>query len=450
MQDDRFFSEDQARSICQRALSFSTADQARVNLSSAVDGNTRFAQNQMSTSGDIQNSTLTVSSAFGKQVASATTNRFDDESLREVVRTSERLARLVPEDPEYMGELGSQSYPESRSYFESTANLEPEARARAITAVTSPAAERDLISTGFLVHRAGAQAVATSQGLFAYSTDSRVNFTTTVRTQDGTGSGWAGTSVNDWRELDTGALGRVAIEKAMASREPRAVEPGRWTVILEPTAVGNMVNLMVNAMGARGADEGRSFFSQPGGGNRIGQVFLDERVSIRSDPSDGRIHSTPFNGEGLPNKAETWVRNGRLENLVYDRYWAERQGRTPTGFASGWSMDGGTDTIEDMIRSTERGLLVTRFWYIRGVDPRTILFTGLSRDGTFLIENGRIAHPVKNLRWNESPIFMLNNIEAMGAPVRISSGESSGLTNTVIVPPLKVRDFAFTSLSDAV
>ena len=450
MQDDRFFSEDQARSICQRALSFSTADQARVNLSSAVDGNTRFAQNQMSTSGDIQNSTLTVSSAFGKQVATATTNRFDDASLREVVQTSERLARLVPEDPEYLGELGVQSYPESRSFFASTANLEPEARARAITAVTAPSADRNLISTGFLVHRAGAEAVATSAGLFAYSTDSRVNFTTTVRTQDGTGSGWAGTSVNDWSDLDTAALGRVAIEKAETSREPRAVEPGRWTVILEPTAVGNMVSLMVSAMGARGADEGRSFFSQPGGGNRIGQVFLDERVSIRSDPSDARIHSSPFNGEGLPNQAETWIRNGRLENLVYDRYWAERQGRAPTGFAAGWSMDGGTDTIEDMIRSTERGLLVTRFWYIRGVDPRTILFTGLSRDGTFLIENGRITHPVKNLRWNESPIFMLNNIEAMGAPVRISAGESSGLTNTVIVPPLKVRDFAFTSLSDAV
>jgi len=450
MANHRFFSEEESRRICERVLELSGADQARVNLSSAADGNTRFAQNQMSTSGDILNATLAVSSAFGRRVASATTNRFDDDSLRRVVETSEALARLAPEDPEYLGELGPQDYPESRSYYDSTADLAPEARAEAIAAVTEPAAREGLISTGFLVHRAGASAVGTSAGLFSYTTDSRVNFTTTVRTRDATGSGWAGTSVNDWNELDTGALGRVAMDKAVRSREPRAVEPGRWTVILEPTAVGNMVGLMVNAMGARGADEGRSFFSQPGGGNRIGQTFLDERVTIHSDPSDPRVHSTPFNSEGLPNRRETWIRNGRLENLVYDRFWAERIGKEPSGFAAGWRMEGGSDTVDGMIRSTERGLLLTRFWYIRAVDPRTILFTGLSRDGTFLIENGRISHPVRNLRWNESPIFMLNNIEMIGEPVRISSGESAGLTPAVVVPPLKVRDFTFTSLSDAI
>lgn len=450
MSNDSFYSREEAQAICQRALSFSTADHARVNLSSSMDGNTRFAVNQMSTSGDINDATLTVSSAFGQQVASATTNRFDDESLRRVVETSERLARLVPEDPEYLGELGPTTYPTSNSFFQSTAELEPEERARSIANVTEQAEENDLISTGFLVHRAGANAVATSNGLFAYTTDSRVNFTTTVRTPDGTGSGWAGTSVNDWRELDTSALGAVAVEKAMRSREPREVEPGRWTVVMEPTAVGNMVNLMMNSLSARAADEGRSFFSQPGGGNRLGQQFLDERVNIHSDPEDSRIFSTPFNGEGLPNQREVWVENGTLQNLVYDRYWADRQNRDTTGFPSGWYMSGGDATMEEMIRSTERGLLLTRFWYIRGVDPRTILFTGLSRDGTFLIENGQISHPVKNMRWNETPIFMLNNIEMMGRPVRISSGESSGLTSAVVVPPLKVRDFSFTSISDAI
>jgi predicted Zn-dependent protease len=203
-------------------------------------------------------------------------------------------------------------------------------------------------------------------------------------------------------------------------------------------------------MSARNADEGRSFFSQQGGGSKLGQQFIDSRVNIRSDPGDPRILTTPFDGEGRPNQAATWVENGELRNLNYSRYWADRQGVQPGGFPSGWAMSGGTDTVDEMIRSTERGLLLTRFWYIRGVDPRTILYTGLTRDGTFLIENGEISHPVKNFRWNESPIFMLNNIEMMGEPVRISSGESSGLTNTVIVPPLKVRDFTFTSLSDAI
>lgn len=450
MAETRFLSREEAQRIAERVLSFSRADQARVNINSGTEGNTRFAVNQISTAGDVSNISIVVTSAFGNKVASATTNRTDDESLRRVVETSERLARLVPEDPEYLGELGPQSYANPQAVFASTANLMPEERAAAIAAVTEPARRQDLISTGFLVHGASAQAVATSNGLFAYNASTRVNFTTTVRTPDGTGSGWAGAGVHDWNQLDTAALGQRAIEKALASRNPRAVEPGRWTVILEPTAVANMVGLMMRSLSARSADEGRSFFSKPGGGNRIGETFLDERVTIHSDPEDPNLFSSPFSGDGLPNRRTVWVRNGVLENLIYDRYWAQKSGREPTGFPSGYAMAGGNDSIEDMIRSTERGLLVTRFWYIRSVDPRTILFTGLTRDGTFLIENGRITHAVKNLRWNESPIFMLNNIEMMGRPVPVSASESGGLSSATVVPPLKVRDFSFTSLSDAV
>lgn len=445
-----FISRDEAQRITERALSFSRADQARVNLSSSDTGNTRFAQNQLSTSGDATNATLSITSALGTKVASATTNIFTDDALRRVVETSEQLARLVPENEEYMGELGSQTYPDADPYFESTGELAPERRAQAIAAVTEQAESRNLISTGFLIHQAASTAVATSKGLFAYGTNTRVNFTTTVRTPDGTGSGWAGTSAHDFDDLDTRALGAVAVEKAMRSRSPRAVEPGRWTVVMEPTTVGNMVNLMMNQLSARNADEGRSFFSRPGGGTKIGEQFIDNRVTIRSDPADPRVFSSPFDGQGLPNKPMTWVENGELKNLNYSRHWADKQGTQPTGFPSGWYMEGGDSTVDEMIRSTERGLLLTRFWYIRGVDPRTILYTALTRDGTFLIENGEISHPVKNFRWNESPIFMLNNIEMMGAPVRISSGESSGLTNAVVVPPLKVRDFTFTSLSDAI
>jgi predicted Zn-dependent protease len=203
-------------------------------------------------------------------------------------------------------------------------------------------------------------------------------------------------------------------------------------------------------LSARSADEGRSYFSRPGGGNRIGERFVDPRVTIWSDPLDPRVFSAPFSGDGRPNRREVWVQDGTLQTLSYDRFWAQRQDREPTGFPSGYYMEGGDTTLDDMIRSTERGLLVTRFWYIRGVDPRTILYTGLSRDGTFMVENGRVTYPVKNLRWNESPIFMLNNVEAMGRPVRVSPSESSDLSSAVTVPPLKVRDFTFTSVSDAV
>ncbi|MGH7504181.1 MAG: TldD/PmbA family protein [Longimicrobiales bacterium] len=446
----RYLSREEAKALADRVLSFSQAEQARVNISSGSDGNTRFAVNQISTAGDVTNATVVVTSAFGKKVAAATTNRFDDASLQRTVETSERLARLVPDDPEYLGELGPQDIAAREGVFESTANLTPEQRVQAINAVTGPAAERDLVSTGFLVHSTGSQAVATSKGLFAYGALSNANFTTTVRTPDGTGSGWAGTGAYDWTELQLDELAQRAIKKAEQSRNPRAVEPGRWTVILEPTAVGNMVGLMMGSLSARSADEGRSFFSKQGGGNRIGEQFVDERVTIYSDPMDPRLLATPFNNEGLPNRRMLWVEDGVLRNLVYDRFWATKSNRTATGFPGGYFMEGGDATIEDMIASTERGLLVTRFWYIRGVDPRTILFTGLSRDGTFLIENGRISHAVKNLRWNESPIFMLNNIEMMGRPVRISPSESSSLASAVIVPPVKARDFNFTSISDAV
>ncbi|MEX2049448.1 MAG: metallopeptidase TldD-related protein [Gemmatimonadota bacterium] len=445
-----YLSRDDARSLAERTLGFIRAEQARVTINSGDTGNTRFAANQITTSGDVTDTTVTVTTAYGRRVASSTTNRLDDDAIRAAVQTSERLAPLSPEDPEYLGELRPMRVPERDAVVASTADLTPEARARAAAAVTSAATARSLVSTGYIEHRTGSSAVMTTRGQFAYQASSNANFSTTVRTPDGTGSGWAGTGLFDWNELDAAALGARAIDKAERSREPRDVEPGRWVTILEPTAVANMVGLMMGSLGARAADEGRSYFSRPGGGNRIGERFLDERVTLWSDPLDARLFSAPFNGQGLPNRREAWVENGVLRTLAYDRFWAERQNREPTGFVSGYYMEGGNATLDDMIRSTERGLLVTRFWYIRGVDPRTILFTGLSRDGTFMIENGRVTYPVKNLRWNESPVFMLNNIEMMGRPVRVSPSESSEVSPAVVVPPLKVRDFTFTSVSDAV
>ncbi|HEY0025378.1 MAG TPA: TldD/PmbA family protein [Longimicrobium sp.] len=449
MAEPRYLSRADAEALAQKVLSFTTADEARVNLNSSTSGNTRWAMNQVSTSGDSYDATVTVTTAFGKKVASATTNRFDDEGLRQVVQTAERLARLVPEDPEYLGELGPQQYVQSEPYFDATANLTPEERARAVMQIAGPAGRQNLVSTGFLVHATGSNAVATKRGLFAYARSTGVSLTSTVRTPDGTGSGWAGGGENDWARLNVAALGERAIRKAELSRNPRAVEPGEWTVILEPTAVANMVNLMAFALNARTADEGRSFFSKQGGGNKLGEKFLDERVTIVSDPADPRIAANPFSGEGLPNRRQVWVENGTLRNLAYNRFWAQRNNREPTGNPGTYLMSGGDTSVEQMIRSTERGLLVTRMWYIRPVDPRTILFTGLTRDGTFLVENGRITTAVKNLRWNESPIFLLNNIEAMSEPVRVSASED-GDGGAVMVPAIKARDFTFTSLSDAV
>ncbi|MFN0098329.1 MAG: TldD/PmbA family protein [Gemmatimonadaceae bacterium] len=440
----------ECEAIAKKVLSFSAADECRVSINSGMRQNTRFAVNQISTAGDDYNAAVTVRSVIGKRVANVTTNRLDDASLKAAVANAERIARLAPEDPELLPELGPQQYQEAINWSDATASLEPEARAEAVRAITDPARRAGLISTGYLEANAGSFAVANNKGMFAYSRSTSSAFTTTVRTQDGTGSGWAGASDNDFRRIDPKLLAERAIEKARTSANPAAIEPGRYTVILEPTAVANLVQLISGAVNARSADEGRSFFSKAGGGNKIGEKVVDERVTLVSDPLDPRVPAGTFGGDGFPNQKVIWIENGVVKNLAYDRFWAQRTGKAPVSAGGTLAMSGGTSSMDEMIASTERGILVTRFWYIRGVDPRTILFTGLTRDGTFLIENGKVTRPIKNLRYNESPIFMLNNLMMMGRPERVSASESGGPGQAIIVPPLKCRDFNFTSTSDAI
>ena len=447
----RYLSRDECAALAKRTLGFvSAADAARVNIGSGSRGNTRFAVNQASTGGDNYDTTVTVTAYAGRRSATSTTNQLDDDSLRQAVQTAERLARLAPEDPEFLPEMDPQRYEEGRNWSEATAALDPQGRADAVRAIAAPSRQGGLLSTGYLDTRVGANAVANTKGLVAYARATAAALTTTVRTADGTGSGWAGSAHHDWSRIDAASLGARAAEKARASRNPAAVEPGRYTVVFEPTAVGNLVQFIANALAARAADEGRSFFAKPGGGNKIGMKVVDERITLLSDPFDPEVAGTPFTGEGLPTRRSVWIENGVVKNLNYDRYWAQKQGVSPTASGGSLRMSGGTSSIDDMISSTPRGLLVTRFWYLRPVDQRTILYTGLTRDGTFLIERGKITRAVKNLRFNDSPVFMLNNVEALGTPVRVSASEDGGPGQAVMVPPMKVRDFNFTSLSDAI
>jgi len=441
---------EECEALAKRALSFATAEETRIIINSGGRGNTRFAVNQISTGGDNYDATISVRSTFGKRSGVVNTNKLDDASLKAAVNLSERLAKLSPEDPESMPELEPQTYTESRGWSDATASLDPTSRANAARAITEPARAAGLISTGYLETQAGATAIANSKGLFAYGKQTALSLTTTVRTEDGTGSGWAGATSHDFSKLDPKDLGARAIDKARRSVNPAAVEPGRYTVILEPTAVGNLVQFITGAMSARNADEGRSFFSKAGGGNKIGMKVIDERITISSDPLDPEAYANTFSGDGQPLSKTTWIENGVVKNLSYDRYWAQKQGKAPLPTSGTVRMSGGNATLEEMIASTDRGILVTRFWYLRPVDPRTILYTGLTRDGTFLIERGRITRPIKNFRFNESPIYMLNNLDAMGRPVRVSASEAGGPGLAIVVPPIKVRDFNFTSLSDAV
>jgi predicted Zn-dependent protease len=305
------------------------------------------------------------------------------------------------------------------------------------------------VPAGFIEVTVRARSVATSSGLFAYHRATEAGMSTTVRTPDGTGSGWASHGSREWSDIDAAALGARAARKALASQNPVAIEPGPYTVILEPQAVADLIPILIRSFGAREADEGRSPFAGKEGGNRIGEKVADARVTIWSDPSDPELRVQPFDSEGLPVRRTVWIENGVLKNLAYTRFWAQKQGKAPTpspgGFgaepAGGLRMAGGTRTVDELVAGTARGILVTHVFYIRYLDPRTVLLTGLTRDGTFLVADGRIARPIKNLRWNESPLFMLGRIEDLGRGERTSTG--------VVLPAIKAREFTFSSISDA-
>jgi predicted Zn-dependent protease len=441
-------SRDDAHRLVEQVIGMSRAEGIDVQITGGAQANVRFADNQMSTAGGVADLNIGVQSWFGSRHAVVTTNEFTESALRAAVEKSEKLARLAPEDPEAMPMLPRQEYQPVDAYFPATASLSAADRAQAALTALEPARRAgDITAAGFLVTGANAVAIGNSKGMFAYHRSSNANYTLTVRTKDGTGSGWAGAEHNDVRQLDFKAVSDRAIEKARLSRNPAAIEPGRYTVILEPQAVGDLAQLIGFYADARATDEGRSPFVKQGGGTKIGEKIVDERISIYADPADPMVRAQPFDGEGLPLGRQVFVERGVLKTLYYSRFWAQKKNVAPTGAPTSFLMSGGTTSIDEMIRSTPRGVLVTRLWYLREVDPRTILYTGLTRDGTFLIENGRISRSIKNFRFNDSPLFMLNNLEALSPPQRLAGTEAGG---AVIVPALKVRDFNFTSLSDAV
>jgi predicted Zn-dependent protease len=438
----------EAQAFLERVVKLSKADTIGVSLNGGYQGNIRFAANRITTSGGISNSQLAVQSGYGAKHAVVTTADFSKEGVERAVRQSEALAKLAPDDPENMPLLPPQEYGEVNAWFDSTANLTPEARAAAArTAIDAAKAAGDLQAAGFIIEGTNFNSIASNTGMFAYFPSTSVNYQLTVRTNDGTGSGWAGADHPDWTKIDFKAVSNRAIAKARQSRNPQAVEPGRYTVILEPQAVGDLAQLLAFGLDARSADEGRSAFSKQGGGTKIGDKIVDSRVTIFSDPADPQLLGQPWTGEGLPLGREVWIENGVLKQLNYSRFWAQKKNARPNGGLGSVKMTGGDSTTEQMIASTERGILVTRLWYLRQVDPRTELYTGLTRDGTFLIEGGKITRAVKNLRFNESPLFMLNNLEMLGRAERVAGTEAGG---NVVFPAIKVKDFNFTSLSDAV
>ncbi|MEO7200243.1 MAG: TldD/PmbA family protein [Dokdonella sp.] len=441
------YTEKDAKAILDKVIKLSKADQCSASFAGSVSGNIRYALNSVSTSGIVSDADLAVTAQFGKRSGSATINEFDDASLEKVVRRAEELARLAPENAELMPVIDKQTYKPSKTFFEKTAAITPEYRASVAAASIVPSKKDKLVAAGFLSDSQRFSAIANSKGNFGYEKSTNVDFTCTVRTEDGSGSGWVARNLADVDAFDAPAEMRIAIDKAKRSADAKALEPGKYTVILEPAASAGLISFMMSGFDARQSDEGRSFLSKKGGGNKVGEQVFDPRVNILADPWHDVAAVAPWDGDGIARERVQIVAKGKIEHLHYSRFWASKQGKQATAMPGNLIMLGGDKSTMDLVKSTKKGILVTRTWYIRMVDPQTVLLTGLTRDGTFYVENGEIKYPIKNFRFNESPIIMLNNIEEIGKPVRVGDDESPFV---MMIPPMKIRDFTFTSLSDAV
>ncbi len=437
---------DDAKKLTDKVLSYSTFPECDVYLSSSEDASIRFALNGITTSGYTIEQSLTIVSGKEGKTGATVIDEFDDASLKAAVKRTEELAALTPPNPEREEPLGPQKYVQVENFAASTAAARNAQMIPHVRAIIETSKAAGFVAAGFFERSASASALANKVGNFGFGRVTDANLSTTVRTADGTSSGWASQPAVRIEEIDGAAIGKTAVEKCARWRNPKKLDPGKYTVVLEPTAVGDLVQLMGFSMQARAAEEGRSFLSKKGGGTLVGDKLFPELVTLRSDPKNPLYSVLPWSGGGMPAGDMNWIENGVVKNLFYDRYYGRKAGKQPTPTPNHLVLNGGSKSLGDLIASVDRGLLVTRFWYIRVVNQQTVQLTGLTRDGLFLIEEGKITSPVVNFRFNESPVRMLQNIMAMGKPVRVRGGEGQGM----IAPPLVVKDFPFTSLSEAV
>lgn len=418
-----------------------------IGVSGRETGSTRFANNAITTNGVYNGLDLYVEVTKGKKRGIAVINELNREKIKEAVARADALADVAPENPELMPALGPQTYPKVPTlFYKSTAEFSPGRRVDSIISAIDKAKKENLTSAGFFETGSSFSAYLNSKGLSYYLLATRSYFSNTFRSGEG-GSGWASAEEEDVERVAVAKLADGAVRKAVDSRNPRPLPAGKYTVILEPAAVADMVWYLLYNFTAREADEGRSFLSLPDGKNRLGEALISPKVNIWSDPALPEIPALPIGEDGLPQEKTVWIEKGVIKNLIYTRFWAEKMGKAPVSFPANIIMEGEKHRLEDLVRSTEKGVLVSRFWYIRDLNPMILLLTGLTRDGTFLIEKGKVSHAVNNFRFNESPVNVLKNVEMMSQPMRVVGGETG---QSAFVPALKVKEFNFSSVSDAV
>lgn len=459
---------DQAGDIFDRIKKLSTAEEVEVLFSGGRFALTRFANNTIHQNVAEENHVVSVRTVFGGRTARASTNKFDDESLRQVVKSSESLAKVQHPDADLLPMPGvtdtsgnadmSVRATQSR-HFDETAKVTPELRAEGVKKIVGVAGRSKLTTAGIFSSAESVDGIFNSRGLSAWHTQTSAEVSITMLGADS--SGWQKANSPNVANVDPLLLAEIAAKKALESAHPREIPAGKYTVILEPAAVLDIVGFMFWDYSGMAILDQRSFLS-----GRIGTKLFGENITIIDDAAHPLQTGCPFDGEGVPRQKIALVENGVVKRVVYARATAERMkgsehadkvgpiaatghgfalpnemGEMPQNIVFGTSAS--PQTVEQMIASTERGVLVTRLWYIREVDPFEKILTGMTRDGTFYVENGRVQYGVRNFRLNESLIHMLSNVEAMSVPVR-SSGEESF---DMVVPAMKVRDFNFTEVT---
>ncbi len=440
------------KQITDAILARSTADQTEVVVLAGDSALTRFANSTIHQNVAETDAEVRIRVISGKRIGVTTTNNLAEEALAQALETALEHARLQPENPDFQSLPGPQPIPVVEAFSEATAACSPDQRARGVGAICLLARQAGVIASGALTTGVLEIAVANSLGVWAYFPTTYADINTVIMSD--TSAGHASALALDVNDLDFEALGREAVEKCLHAQNPRPLDPGEYPVILEPYAVQDFLQMMsYTGFSAVALQEGRSFMA-----GKLGQQIVDRRISIWDDGLDPAGIPTPFDFEGVPKQRVDLIEKGVARGVVYDSYRAgKEEGKTSTGhalpapnsfgpFPLNLFFAPGEATLEEMIASTDRGLYVTRFHYTRPVEPTRVVITGMTRDGTFLIEKGEIAYPVKNLRFTQSYLEALNHVESIGRETRLLLG--MGDLGRDSVPALKLNAFTFTGATE--
>lgn len=445
-------SSDELEILAKKIVKLSKSEWCEVGIESSRNANLRYAANTVTTSGSSLNTSVHIKCANGKRAGSVTTNDLSSDGLSRAMARAHEISMLSPENEELMPPLDAkQDYLRTAQFDESSSDPAYGAseRARIAKRAIDEARARKFVTAGFLETIVARTAFTNSKGLLVTDEKTRSTFSTTMRNDDGTSSGWNKRASHAIARLDFERCIKHAADKCAAWKGASELDPGSYRTILEPSAAADIIQQFMWSLDARDAEEGRSAFSRANGATALGEQIAAPNVRIYSDPNHPLAPAAEYGADGLPTKDMDWVKDGKLTNFTRSRYWAQKTGKQAVGAPANIIVEGGNQLPEDFLVNVKEGLLVTSFWYIRDVDNQTMLKTGLTRDGVYWVKNGEIKYAVTNFRWNESPLNVLKNVEDMSRQV-VTAPRDGDDSIPMMVPMMVVNGFNFTSISDAV